>query len=350
MKILNPGDLIISARGTVGEIAMISSPMAFNQSCYGLRAYDFVDNGFIYYLLKYNIDKLKNSVHGSVFDTITTNTFNNIIVNVPPIEIQKKINQILSNIDKKIELNIELNKNLEEIIKKIYINWFEDFEPFNEEEFYDTKLGRIPVGWRVEPLQDFIKFQEGPGIRNWQYVEEDGIKFLNIRCIQDNDLILDSANMISKEEANGKYSHFMLNEWDIIISSSGTLGRYAIVRKEHLPLCLNTSIIRFAPIHSFEHYSYIYSYLTSRGFYHYLLTMGSGSVQLNFGPTHLKQIDIIVPPEDVLKRYNDLIFPLIESMINIKSEIDQLIKLRDTLLPKLMSGEIDVPEINCDLD
>ena len=156
--------------------------------------------------------------------------------------------------------------------------------------------------------------------------------------------------MISKEEANGKYAHFMLNEWDLVISSSGTLGRYAIVRKEHLPLCLNTSIIRFKPLHSINHYAYIYSYLTSRGFYHYLLTMGSGSVQLNFGPTHLKQIDLIVPPEDVLKRYNETVFPIIEKIVKIKAEINKLTKLRDTLLPKLMSGEIDVSKINCDLE
>ena len=103
-------------------------------------------------------------------------------------------------------------------------------------------------------------------------------------------------------------------------------------------------------MHSFDHYAYVYSYLTSRGFYHYLLTMGSGSVQLNFGPTHLKQINLIVPPENILKKYNDLIFPLIEQMVTIKSEISKLTKLRDTLLPKLMSGEIDVSKINCDLE
>lgn len=217
-------------------------------------------------------------------------------------------------------------------------------------EFHNTKLGKIPNGWNVLPLKDFIKFQEGPGIRNWQYVDENGVNFLNIRCIQNNDLILDTANMISKEEAEGKYSHFMLEEWDLVISSSGTLGRYAIVRREHLPLCLNTSIIRFSPMHSFNHYSYIYSYLTSRGFYHHLLTMGSGSVQLNFGPTHLKKIDLIVPPKYILNEYNDLIFPLIKKSVTIKSEITKLIKLRDTLLPKLMSGEIDVSEVNCDLE
>ena len=268
---------------------------------------------------------------------------------MPDFNTQKKIAMILDNIDDLINLNKRINNHLEQLIKYIHINWFEEFEPFKDMNFYDTKLGSIPVGWDVKPLQDFIKFQEGPGIRNWQYVEEDGINFLNIRCIQNNDLVLDTANMISKEEANGKYSHFMLNEWDLVISSSGTLGRYAIVREEHLPLCLNTSIIRFTPLHSFDHYAYVYSYLTSRGFYHYLLTMGSGSVQLNFGPTHLKQIDLIVPPENILKEYNDLIFPLIKQMVTIKSEISKLTKLRDTLLPKLMSGEIDVSKINCDI-
>lgn len=265
----------------------------------------------------------------------------------------RRKNQFYSRHGKVVKSYLETigaNKNLEQLIKQIYINWFEEFEPFKDLKFYDTKLGKIPVGWNVEPLQDFIKFQEGPGIRNWQYVEEDGINFLNIRCIQNNDLILDTANMISKEEANGKYSHFMLNEWDLVISSSGTLGRYAIIRNEHLPLCLNTSIIRFTPLHSFNHYAFVYSYLTSRGFYHYLLTMGSGSVQLNFGPTHLKQIDLIVPPENILKEYNDIVFPIIKQMVTIKAEITKLTKLRDTLLPKLMSGEIDVSEVNCDLE
>ncbi|MBR3140192.1 MAG: restriction endonuclease subunit S, partial [Methanobrevibacter sp.] len=275
--------------------------------------------------------------------------FTDMEFNLFSLNTQKKCSSILNAIEEKINVNRKINKNLEQLIKDIYINWFEEFEPFKDMDFYDTKLGSIPVGWKVKPLQDFIKFQEGPGIRNWQYVEEEGINFLNIRCIQNNDLVLDSANMISKEEANGKYSHFMLKEWDLVISSSGTLGRYAIVREEHLPLCLNTSIIRFTPLHSFDHYAYVYSYLTSRGFYHYLLTMGSGSVQLNFGPTHLKQIDLVVPPENILKEYNDLIFPLIKQMVTIKSEISKLTKLRDTLLPKLMSGEIDVSKINCDM-
>ena len=348
-KVAKKNSVLMSVRAPVGDLNIAREDICIGRGVCGLQMKKG-DNEFLYYLLKANISHLINKESGTVFGSINKNDIETFEVTLPEdFDDQMKILTILKNIDKKIDVCKDLNKNLEQLIKYIHINWFEEFEPFKDMNFYDTKLGSIPVGWDVKPLQDFIKFQEGPGIRNWQYVEEDGINFLNIRCIQNNDLVLDTANMISKEEANGKYSHFMLNEWDLVISSSGTLGRYAIVREEHLPLCLNTSIIRFTPLHSFDHYAYVYSYLTSRGFYHYLLTMGSGSVQLNFGPTHLKQIDLIVPPENILKEYNDLIFPLIKQMVTIKSEISKLTKLRDTLLPKLMSGEIDVSKINCDI-
>lgn len=111
-KLLKKNDIIISARGTVGEVAMIKYEMAFNQSCYGLRVHDSLDKEFVYYLLRYNIYKLKNMVHGAVFDTITTNTFEDIIVNVPPFEYQEKISYLLSNIDKLIEVKTQENNNL----------------------------------------------------------------------------------------------------------------------------------------------------------------------------------------------------------------------------------------------
>ena len=104
------------------------------------------------------------------------------------------------------------------------------------------------------------------GIRNWQYVVDNGTKIINIRCIKDDDLYLDTANMISNEEANGKYKHFMLQEWDVVVSTSGTLGKNQIIRKEHLPLCLNTSVIRFKPLNGMDDFSYMYNYLISKEF------------------------------------------------------------------------------------
>lgn len=112
-KILNRGDVIISARGTVGKIATIPYPMAFNQSCYGLKAKkNIVSEDFLYYLIKHSIFLLKKNTHGSVFDTITCETFKNIDVEIPSIDVQNKISSVLSAIDDKIELNSKINNNL----------------------------------------------------------------------------------------------------------------------------------------------------------------------------------------------------------------------------------------------
>ena len=112
-RMLEAGDSIISARGTVGEMAMIPFPMAFNQSCYGLRAKkEIVDPTFLYYLIKHNVQILRKNTHGSVFDTITRDTFSGIEVEVPEKHNQIKITKCLQNLDDKIELNARINKNL----------------------------------------------------------------------------------------------------------------------------------------------------------------------------------------------------------------------------------------------
>lgn len=264
-------DILITSEAPFGEVFFWDSDekIVLSQRLFGVRCDENkVNPKFIYFYMTSKMfqRELQSRATGTTVNGLKQPELLKCEIQLPNIDNQRKISYILSNIESKINVLKELNKNLESIIKIFYKNWFEDFEPFKKMEFHNTKLGKIPNGWNVLPLKDFIKFQEGPGIRNWQYVDENGVNFLNIRCIQNNDLILDTANMISKEEAEGKYSHFMLEEWDLVISSSGTLGRYAIVRREHLPLCLNTSIIRFSPMHSFNHYSYIYSYLTSRGF------------------------------------------------------------------------------------
>ena len=113
-KLLKRNDSIISARGTVGEMAMIPYPMAFNQSCYGLRAKEgFVDEEYLYYLIKHNVVVLKKNTHGSVFDTITRDTFDGIEVELPSLVEQKVVASILRDLDDKIEVNNEINKNLE---------------------------------------------------------------------------------------------------------------------------------------------------------------------------------------------------------------------------------------------
>lgn len=130
------------------------------------------------------------------------------------------------------------------------------------------------------------------------------------------------------------------------MSTSGTLGRYAIARPEHLPLCMNTSVIRFKPLNDPAAYAFVYGYLTSREFYKHLLGMANGSAQVNFGPTHLKKIEIPWPGATKVHAFNETSMPLIDEMNCLHSESKKLAALRDTLLPKLITGEIDVSRVD----
>jgi type I restriction enzyme S subunit len=341
---LQYGDLVFSRVGSVDRCSWVSEDedgWMFSGRCLRIRPNDpeEIYHKYLYYFFSMESTKafVRNIAVGATMPSINTRLLSEVPIRYPNVEEQRSIGDALSALDDRIEANRKINHHLEQMAQAIFKSWFVDFEPFG---------GVMPEDWEFAPLESFIVFQEGPGIRNWQYVLDDGTKFINIRCIQDGDLRIDTANMISNDEANGKYSHFLLNEWDVVVSTSGTLGRYAIVRKEHLPLCLNTSVIRFMPRHSFMHFSYMFSYLTSVEFYDHLQTKASGSVQANFGPMHLRQIEMLVPPDDILTAYHTAVFPLIDKIVENRRESQQLAALLNTLLPRLMSGEVSVADLD----
>lgn len=344
------GTILITSEAPFGELLYWDSDdkIVLSQRLFGLKIKKEFNSRYIYYYMfsEQFQGELSGRATGSTVTGLRQPELLKCHLRVPNRKYQDLIANMLMNIDKKIDLNNEINNNLFELMKRTYIEWFKNYNiPDMTFELKDSELGKIPCDWNVKHLKDVFFFQEGPGIRNWQYVEKDGTKFINIRCIKDNDLELDTANMISNEEADGKYKHFMLNEWDVVVSTSGTLGRNQIIRKEHLPLCLNTSVIRFKPINGFDEYAFMYNYLISDEFLNLLDVMATGSAQRNFGPMHLNKIDLVYPDKDIIKKFNDLIFPVIKNIQNNKAENMKLSQLRDTLLPKLMNGEIDLDNI-----
>ena len=311
---------------------------------------------------------------------------------IPDLQTQNKIADFFQHINNKIQLNTQINQTLEQIAQALFKSWFVDFDPVRAKvqalsdglsleqaelaamqaisgktpeeltalsqtqpdryaelaetakafpcEMVEVDGVEVPRGWEIKALPEIIDFLEGPGIRNWQYTdEEDGIKFINIRCIQNGDLTLTTANKITKEEAFGKYKHFQLEEDDIVVSTSGTLGRFAFVRKEHLPLSLNTSVIRFRPIKNKSTLGFIAGFVENQ-LQHELEIRASGSAQRNFGPTHLKQISLLVPDFKLLELHQKYASSLFEKRKQLLSEIDLLKDTRDLLLPKLLNGEI----------
>ena len=310
----------------LGKVVKVTIPTVTNQQFNSVIPNKDFDPDFVYYLMTIVGKELNYLSKTSTAVPIVNKTqFSSFEFKAPSLEEQRRIAGILGAIDDKIENNRRINTNLELQAQALYKQWFVD----NRSD-----------DWEEKPLSEIVFFQEGPGIRNWQYVEKKGVRFINIRCINDGDVNVQNANMISKDEACGKYAHFLLEPLDIVMSCSGTLGRYAIIRQEHLPLCLNTSVIRFRPAQCIEDYSFVYGYLSSAEFLNKQEEMACGSVQANFGPTHLKQIKIKVPPKDYRMKYNNVVMPIINTMLKNRSEINMLSSLRDTLLPKLMNGEI----------
>ena len=349
---VNKNDIIISVVGTVGNIAQIPKELDgayLTENCNNLLINEELClKDYLKYYLTSELGKkeIKSHVVGSTQPKLPIYGIEDLNIILPTINSQKKISKLLNIIESKIKLNNKINDNLQKLMKQTYEQWFKKYKiPNITLKMKESDIGKIPEKWNIVKLKDVFFFQEGPGIRNWQYVEKNGTKFINIRCIKDNDLELKTANMISNDEAFGKYKHFLLDEWDVVVSTSGTLGRSQIIRKEHLPLCLNTSVIRFRPINNFKAFSFMYNYLTSNEFLNLLDILATGSAQRNFGPTHLNEITLLYPDEDTINYFGKIIFPVIKKIQKNKSQNIRLEQLRDTLLPKLMNGEIDLDKI-----
>lgn len=211
-KLLQKGDIIISARGTVGEIAVVSKPMAFNQSCYGIKAIpNIVQDDFLYYLLKNSIQYLKHNTHGSVFDTITKETFEKIDILLPPLEVQEKIAEVLSSLDNKIELNNRINNNLEQQAQAIFKSWFVDFEPFG---------GTVPKFAELVPIEKICKIvTKGttPTTLGFSFVEQ-GINFIKAESILDNHSFDYNKFAYIDEVTYKKLSRSILEPKDIVFT------------------------------------------------------------------------------------------------------------------------------------
>lgn len=322
-KILSKGDIIISARGTVGELAIIPSDMAFNQSCYGLRAKDFVDSCFLYYLLKQSVNILKHNTHGAVFDTITRETFENISVKLPPLPTQQKIARILSSLDDKIELNNKINTNLEQQAQALFKNWFIDFEPFG---------GKMPEGWRVGKLSEIADYLNGLAMQKFRPLEgEGGLPVLKIKELRQG-CCDESSELCSPSKVKPEY---IIHDGDVIFSWSGSL----LVDIWCGGTCgLNQHLFKVTS-QTYEKWFY---YLWTK---HHLdkfifLAADKATTMGHIKREELDKAEVVIPDDKTYQNLTSVIKPFIDEIINNRIENRKLSQIRDGLLPKLMNGEI----------
>ena len=318
-KLLQKGDVIISARGTVGEIATIPFPMAFNQSCYGLRAKSgIVTSDYLYYLIKYNVSVLKKNTHGSVFDTITRSTFDNIVVEIPSIEIQEKIASILSDYDVKIELNNALNNNLEQQAQAIYQHMLidnpnSDWIEGSLSDIADITMGQSPSGSSYN--------EDGIGTIFFQGRAEFGFRFPTIRLYTTEPKRMARIN-------------------DTLMSVRAPVGDLNVA---HTDCCIGRGL---AAIHSKnKHQSFVlYTMFSLKK--QLDIFNGEGTVFGSINRNSLNDMPILIPSDKAIEEFDRMVAPMDAAIRNNYNEICCLQAVRDTLLPRLMSGELDVSDID----
>ena len=331
-KLLDSGDIIISARGTVGEIASIPYPMAFNQSCYGLRAKEEVTTShFLYYLIKHNIYVLKNQTHGSVFDTITRDTFQGIEVDIPEIKEQEKIASILADLDAKIELNIEINNNLEQQASTLFSNVLQR----STSVFYvelgalaDVKGGkRLPKGISLITVPN-----QHPYIR---------VRDLNNTVFAS----LSNDYEYIDDVTQKSISRYIVTTGDVLISIVGTIGLTAIVDHTLNKANLTENCVKLTNLKKVTP-EYLLLFLRSSQGIEAIRKGTVGAVQLKLPIKNIQSIAVPLLRDEELLPLNETLSAIFSQISANIVEMKQLADIRNTLLPRLMSGELDVSNID----
>ncbi|MBH8583880.1 restriction endonuclease subunit S [Thermoactinomyces sp. CICC 10735] len=352
--ILDPGDLLItmtdlSKNGdTLGYPAIVpqipSKKLLHNQRLGKVSVKDKrLDKDFLYYLLCSN--KYRHHILATATGSTVKHTSPKRILDfefyLPSLEKQRKIASILSSLDRKIELNNQINKNLEEMAQAIFKSWFVDFEPFQDGEFAESELGLIPKGWSINTIQELSK-EDGIicGKTPSTKIKEnygDYMPFITIPDMHGKVFVSRTERMLSKKGVESQPKK-TLPPNSINVSCIATPGLVTITSEpSQTNQQINSVICK-------DNISYLFMYLSLSNLSDHIRNLGSGgSTTLNLNKTEFSKIKLIVPDQQVMDNFHSLVEPIFNSILKNQKEIELLQDLRDTLLPKLMSGEIRVP-------
>lgn len=295
---------------------------------------------FLYYYLKICLNNFKHFSQGTSTKFLTKKIINNFKIRLPPLDFQLKCINILKIIDKEITTIKKINKNLEQLAKLIYNYLYIDFKLLNNVKFIDSKIGKIPENWKIMTINEFVKsIMNGgtPKRKESRYWNNGKIPWLKTGEINNN-LILDSEEFITEEGLiNSSAKLLPINTVIIALYGKGTAARVGLLKTEATTNQACCAMICESYIKSV----YLYLFLLNKQ--KQIEQIANGSVQQNLNKKIIGNLPIIVPPDNLL---NYPIFTKIYDVIyNNLKEIKSLEKLRDTLLPKLMSGEIDISQV-----
>ena len=336
-----PGDLIVSNSATPGLPKFMAIEACVHDGWLIIRNLDGIDKVFLYYVFINIRRKLSNQANGSVFMNLKTDIVKDFVIKIPTLGNQLRIASVLSSLDRKIELNNKINADLEEMAQTIFKNWFVDFEPFKDGKFVESKLGMIPEGWKVGRADDFYQINIGktPPRKEHKWFSTDPADkiWVSIANMGNSGIFISDSSEYLTKEAVDSHNIIMVPINTILLSFKLTVGRVAIADKE---LTTNEAIARFI-LSNDKYMEYLYLYLKK---FDYNSLGSTSSIATAVNSKTIKGMQMLQPSDKVIDAFHIQVNPIFEKIRSLTKESSRLSTLRDTLLPKLMSGELEVSE------
>ena len=310
-QLLPPNTVLFSSRAPIGYVAITANEVCTNQGFKSVIPNENTDPLFLFYLLKYNKDKIESMGSGTTFKEVSGNTMKNIVVSVPTDKkAQENIASLLGSIDDKIEENERINNNLEQQVSVLYQSWFEDFELTN---------GICPEKWHYQELSTIADIASGkrPPVKATAYSQKTPFPIVGAASV-----------MGFTSEANHSDK----------ILVTGRVGTHGVVQRFNTPCWTSDNTL----VTKSSYYEFTNQILQRIDY----SSMNRGSTQPLITQGDMKKVSVLVPDEETLAKFETFAGALMNQWEANKQENVKLASLRDTLLPKLMSGELDVSDID----
>ena len=316
------------------------------------------DSYFVYYLSRSpDVRKvaIKSMTGTSGRQRVEHEVFDTLLINLPSLTEQSAIAKILFDLDSKIELNQQINKTLEAIGQALFKRWFVDFEfPFdfaqgkpnekgkpyksNGGEMVDSELGEIPKKWRIGVITDITEILSGFAFRSNDFIKYGKYRLVTIKNVQDGYFRENTKDGLEKiPQKMPEYCKLKMG--DILLSLTGNVGRVChVIGKNYL---LNQRVAKLQPLKN-QDYVFVYLFFRQKSILNLLENISSGTAQQNLSPIQTGNTKIFIPDRKILNNFGDTVNPLFNKILENNIQIQALSKIRDSLLPRLMSGKIRV--------
>ena len=335
-KWIVPNTITVAMYGaTAGKSCIVKVPMTTNQACCNLAINDKVaDYEFVYYSLKNDYTTLASLANGGAQQNLNAQIIKDYVLKMPSLADQHRIASILSSLDRKIELNNKINADLEEMAQAVFKNWFVDFELFKNGKFVDSELGMIPEGWKVGTLGDITKNKSA------KVKERNDVKVLS--PVTTGELVLSEEYFTKQVFSSSIAKYKIVNKGDFAYNPArvniGSLGR----NEFDFDGCVSPVYVVFSVLDGYENYFDLFR--KTDFFKDSVASLAIGGVRQSLSYDDLSLIETIIPSENVVEKFNNLYNQMKKTIKANKLENSRLSLLRDTLLPRLMSGELEVPK------